>query len=69
MSAPPLYPDPRGELELRREIAAYLALSRRIECTRRELGHADSDRLDFSRAVLSGVYGSGGLRAYVPVCM
>ena len=33
MSAPPLYPDPRGELELRREIAAYLALSRRIECT------------------------------------
>jgi GntR family transcriptional regulator / MocR family aminotransferase len=33
MSAPALYPDPRGELELRREIAAYLALARGIECT------------------------------------
>jgi GntR family transcriptional regulator/MocR family aminotransferase len=33
MSAPPLYPDPRGELSLRREIAAYLALARGIECT------------------------------------
>src|SRR6201990_1742321 len=32
MSAPPLYPDARGEPELRREIAAYLALARRIEC-------------------------------------
>src|ERR1700742_1264989 len=30
-SAPALYPDPRGELELRREIAAYLALARRSE--------------------------------------
>lgn len=26
------YPDPRGEMELRREIAAYLAISRSIEC-------------------------------------
>ncbi|MET4721301.1 GntR family transcriptional regulator/MocR family aminotransferase [Bradyrhizobium japonicum] len=33
MSAPAIYPDPRGELELRREIAAYLALARGIECT------------------------------------
>jgi GntR family transcriptional regulator / MocR family aminotransferase len=33
MSAPPLYPDARGEPELRREIAAYLALARGIECT------------------------------------
>jgi GntR family transcriptional regulator/MocR family aminotransferase len=31
-SAPALYPDPRGEPELRREIAAYLALARGIEC-------------------------------------
>src|SRR3954447_21188457 len=31
MSAPAMYPDPRGELELRREIAAYLALARGIE--------------------------------------
>ncbi|MBR0903277.1 PLP-dependent aminotransferase family protein [Bradyrhizobium liaoningense] len=32
MSAPAIYPDPRGELALRREIAAYLALARGIEC-------------------------------------
>lgn len=32
VSAPPIYPDPRGELTLRREIAAYLALARGIEC-------------------------------------
>jgi GntR family transcriptional regulator/MocR family aminotransferase len=32
MSAPSLYPDPRGEMELRREIAAYLALARGIAC-------------------------------------
>ncbi|KAA0697335.1 PLP-dependent aminotransferase family protein [Neorhizobium sp. P12A] len=31
-SAPPLYPDARGELELRREIAGYLAVSRGINC-------------------------------------
>ncbi|WP_314958365.1 PLP-dependent aminotransferase family protein [Bradyrhizobium cosmicum] len=30
--APAIYPDPRGELHLRREIAAYLALARGIEC-------------------------------------
>lgn len=29
----PNYPDPRGEYALRREIAAYLALSRGIQCT------------------------------------
>ena len=33
VSAPAIYPDPRGELELRREIAAYLALARGIECS------------------------------------
>lgn len=32
LSAPALYPDPHGELELRREIAAYLAIARGIEC-------------------------------------
>ncbi|QWW70010.1 PLP-dependent aminotransferase family protein [Rhizobium sp. WYJ-E13] len=32
-SAPPLYPDPRGELELRREISAYLAVARGINCS------------------------------------
>lgn len=31
-TAPPLYPDPRGELELRREIAGYLAVARGITC-------------------------------------
>lgn len=30
--APLIYPDPRGEQELRRQIAAHLALSRGIEC-------------------------------------
>lgn len=32
MTAPAIYPDPRGELDLRREIAAYVALARGIEC-------------------------------------
>lgn len=32
-SAAPLYPDPRGELELRREIATYLVLARGIDCS------------------------------------
>jgi GntR family transcriptional regulator/MocR family aminotransferase len=32
-SAAPLYPDPRGEPELRREIAAYLAVARGIDCS------------------------------------
>src|SRR6516225_11703876 len=31
--AAPIYPNPRGELELRREIAAYLAVARGIECS------------------------------------
>ena len=31
--AAPIYPDPRGELELRWEIAAYLAIARGIECS------------------------------------
>ena len=32
-SASPLYPDPRGELELWREIADYLAVARGINCS------------------------------------
>jgi GntR family transcriptional regulator/MocR family aminotransferase len=31
--AAPIYPDPRGEHDLRREIAAYLAIARGIECS------------------------------------
>lgn len=33
LSRAALYPDPRGELELRSEIAAYLAITRGIECS------------------------------------
>lgn len=33
LSKAALYPDPRGELELRREIAAYLGIARGIECS------------------------------------
>src|SRR5262245_3090155 len=32
-SAPPIYTHPRGEFEFRREIAAYLAIARGIECS------------------------------------
>lgn len=32
-SGPPLYPDPRGELALRREIAGYLAVARGLVCS------------------------------------
>ncbi len=32
-SSPPIYPDPRGEIELRREIAGYLAVARGISCS------------------------------------
>lgn len=32
-AAAPLYPDPRGELDLRREIATYLAIARGIACS------------------------------------
>jgi GntR family transcriptional regulator/MocR family aminotransferase len=33
LSTPARYPDPRGEVELRREIAAHLAVARGIECS------------------------------------
>ena len=33
LSKAALYPDPRGEPELRREIAAYLAIARGLECS------------------------------------
>src|SRR3546814_19809210 len=32
-SAAPLYPDPRGDHELRREIAGYLAMARGLNCS------------------------------------
>ncbi len=45
-SAPPLYPDPRGELELRREIAGYLAIARGITCLP-------------SQVIITGGFGAG----------
>jgi GntR family transcriptional regulator / MocR family aminotransferase len=44
--ASPIYPDPRGEFELRREVAAYLAVARGIECSP-------------SQVVITGGYSSG----------
>ena len=53
LSAPAIYPDPRGELELRREIAAYLAIARGIECSP-------------SRIIITGGFSSGlGLALHV----
>src|SRR5260370_753897 len=53
VSAPAIYPDPRGELELRREIAAYLAIARGIECSP-------------SRIIITGGFSSGlGLALHV----
>ncbi|WP_417663396.1 PLP-dependent aminotransferase family protein [Pseudomonas sp.] len=46
VSAAPIYPDPRGELELRREIAGYLAISRGIDCSP-------------SQIIVTGGYGAG----------
>jgi GntR family transcriptional regulator / MocR family aminotransferase len=44
--AAPIYPDPRGEPALRREIAAYLAVARGIECSP-------------SQVIITGGYSSG----------
>jgi len=52
-SAPPLYPDPRGELELRREIAGYLAVARGLACSPSEV-------------IITGGFGAGlGLTLHV----
>ena len=45
-SAAPIYPHPRGELELRREIAGYLAIARGIDCSP-------------SQVIVTGGYGAG----------
>lgn len=44
--AAPLYPDPRGEPALRREVAAYLAVARGVECSP-------------SQIIITGGYSSG----------
>jgi GntR family transcriptional regulator / MocR family aminotransferase len=46
LSAPAIYPDPRGEFELRREIAAYLAVARGVECSPNQI-------------IITGGFGSG----------
>lgn len=52
-SAPPLYPDPRGELELRREIAGYLSVSRGLACSP-------------AQVIITGGFGAGlGLALHV----
>lgn len=52
-SAAPLYPDPRGELELRREIAGYLAVARGLACSP-------------SRVIITAGFGGGlGLALHV----
>ncbi|MDB5620661.1 PLP-dependent aminotransferase family protein [Tardiphaga sp.] len=45
-TASPLYPDPRGELQLRREIAGYLAVARGINC-------------EPSQVIVTGGFGAG----------
>lgn len=51
--APPIYPNPCGELDLRREIAGYLAVARGIECSP-------------AQVVITGGYASGlGLSLHV----
>ena len=45
-SAAQIYPDPRGELALRREIAGYLSIARGIECSP-------------SQIIVTGGYGAG----------
>lgn len=46
LSKATIYPDPRGEAELRREIAAYLAIARGIQCSP-------------SQILITGGYGAG----------
>jgi GntR family transcriptional regulator/MocR family aminotransferase len=45
-AAAQIYPDPRGELEFRREVAGYLAIARGIECSP-------------SQVIITGGYASG----------
>lgn len=62
-SAPPLYPDPRGEFELRREIAAYLALARGINCSPSQIFVTGGFSAGFGLALT--VLGLGGQTAWV----
>ncbi|MDX4956546.1 MocR-like pyridoxine biosynthesis transcription factor PdxR [Delftia acidovorans] len=57
----PTYPDPRGELDLRQEIAGYLAISRGIDCTPAQIiitsGFAGGLGLVLRALALEGTFG------------
>jgi GntR family transcriptional regulator/MocR family aminotransferase len=62
-SAPPLYPDPRGEFELRREIAGYLAVARGIHCSPSQVIITSGFSAGLGMAL--SVLGLGGQTAWV----
>jgi GntR family transcriptional regulator / MocR family aminotransferase len=62
-SAPPIYPDPRGELELRREIAGYLAVARGINCSPSQI--IITGGFSAGLGVALSVLGLGGHTAWV----
>jgi len=62
-SAPPIYPDPRGELELRREIAGYLAVTRGITCAPSQV--IVTAGFSAGLGLTLGVLGLGGQTAWV----
>jgi GntR family transcriptional regulator/MocR family aminotransferase len=62
-SSAPLYPDPRGELELRREIAGYLAIARGLNCSPSQVIITGGFGAGLGLAL--GVLGLGGQTAWV----
>jgi GntR family transcriptional regulator / MocR family aminotransferase len=62
-SAPLLYPDPCGEIELRREIAAYLAVARGIHCSPSQI--IVTGGFSGGLGLTLGVLGLGGQTAWV----
>ncbi|HEY4077956.1 MAG TPA: PLP-dependent aminotransferase family protein [Rhizomicrobium sp.] len=62
-SAPPLYPDPRGEFELRRQIAGYLAVARGINCSSSQIIITSGFSAGLGLAL--GVLGLGGHTAWI----
>jgi GntR family transcriptional regulator/MocR family aminotransferase len=62
-TAPPLYPDPRGEFDLRREIAGYLAIARGINCSPSQVIVTGGFSAGLGLAL--GVLGLGGQTAWV----
>lgn len=62
-SASPLYPDPRGELVLRREVAGYLAVARGITCLPSEVIITGGFSAGLGLALI--VLGLGGQTAWI----